>query len=116
MNIEQIKVLAIKNQKVIVEYDTIAEYYFAWNKLREEDVERLQYMGEVENAMQNNFPFPTSISYWSKDYPIHFSYYPYHSCEVYKKKDCPSYYLIYTEFGGHTPERRCRLLRTEIIH
>lgn len=54
-------------------------------------------------------------NYWAADDPIALAWYPYNYCEVFQKNGCSSLYLVYTEFGGHIPERRARLVRKNLI-
>ena len=49
------------------------------------------------------------------NYPISLNYYPYNNCKIYKDIDYNSFYFIYTEWGGHSPEKRCRLIQEKLI-
>ncbi len=87
--------------------------YLSWEKLDELDFHYFNFIGEIETDNSINTEFATEKNYWSKDYPIALDYYPNSACKVYT--DNVDFYLVYTDFGGHIPEKRCRLIRRELI-
>lgn len=99
--------------------DDIYQKYQAWHKLQPEDEKRMLYLGSlVPDAPQQTFSlqkYPSFEQYWSEEAPIALAFYPYYGCEVFRLKSCSSLYLIYTEFAGHAPEKRCRLLQKRLI-
>jgi hypothetical protein len=90
--------------------------YISWNKLEIEDERNMDFIGELyaEGKIVET-EYPTKLNYWDKDYPIHPLFYPNFNGKVYKNRLNDRYYLIYLEFGGHAPEKRCRLIRKYII-
>lgn len=99
--------------------DDIYQKYQAWRKLDTADDKRMVYLGSLvpdnPDQVSSLKEFPSFEQYWSKEAPIALAYYPYYGCEVYRLKSCSSLYLIYTEFAGHAPEKRCRLLQKRLI-
>ncbi|GJM36080.1 MAG: hypothetical protein DHS20C18_50810 [Saprospiraceae bacterium] len=99
--------------------DNIYQKYQAWHKLDPDDEKRMIYLGSlVPDVPEQAFSlkeYPSFEQYWSKESPIALAYYPYYGCEVFRLKSCSSLYLIYTEFAGHAPEKRCRLLQKRLI-
>jgi hypothetical protein len=87
--------------------------YLGWSKLEESDLNYFKLIGKLSSDNPRSDEFPTDISYWSHEYPIAVDYYPNIGADVYTNGKF--FYLVYTEFGGHAPEKRCRLIRTELI-
>ena len=77
----------------------------------------LIFISEVENSDDGITmeECHTNENYWSANYPISLNYYPYNNCKIYKDIDYNSFYFIYTEWGGHSPEKRCRLIQEKLI-
>ncbi|EIJ39064.1 hypothetical protein JoomaDRAFT_2070 [Galbibacter orientalis DSM 19592] len=87
--------------------------YLSWEKLDLNDFNDFNLVGEVYSNSDNQTEFSTKENYWSENYPIALDFFPNSRCEVYT--DNINYYLVYRDFGGHVPERRCRLIRRELI-
>ncbi len=94
-------------------------HYWTWSPLSNEFVEQLEFIGTTANptsiAQHGYTEYPSVFNYWSPDSPIALAYYPYHDCQVYRHKLSGCYFFIYSEQGGHVPERRCRLIRQHLI-
>ena len=88
--------------------------YFSWRKFDPTDANRLTSLGNLFVSEAQNSEYPTQENYWSENYPFALNYYPNAGCEVFTDGD-KGYYLIYRDFGGHAPERRCRLLRKGLV-
>jgi hypothetical protein len=86
--------------------DPLVIKYRAWSKLDKSDFSSLTLEGNVDTSTALNQNQPND--YWSPDSVMKLSEYPYHGCQIYKHHSCNSYYFVYTEFGGHAPEQRCR--------
>lgn len=87
--------------------------YEEWTKFDPADFKSIKLIGSLDDQADKPTPLDTNISYWSKDYPISFSHYPNNKADVYS--DGTNYYLLYDEYGGHIPERRCRLIQNHLI-
>ena len=102
----------------IQDCDAGGEKYRAWTPFPETEEARMDNLGQL---VTDDLEAPDTMqvyegsNYWSPDDPIALGYYPYNYCEVFQKKDCNSYYLVYTEWGGHIPERRARLVLKPLI-
>lgn len=106
------------NIAVIADCDGMYQKYLAWAMLPASDEAELVRIGrlvtdsfETSETMQT---YPGS-NYWSPEDPFALGYYPYNYCEVFQLRDCNSYYLVYTEWGGHAPEKRARAVFREKI-
>lgn len=91
----------------------LAVKYSSWLKLETNDETSLSLIGTVSVDQEHNEEYPTKENYWSPKYPIALEYYPYFGCDIYS--DGKSYFLIYQEFGGHAPEKRCRVVKKELL-
>jgi hypothetical protein len=104
----------------ISEEDSINKNYIAWRKFDPQDESKLIFIGSIvpdspESKIYEE-EFKTTKNYWAKDYPMALAYYPYNGCGVYKFDNINGgYYFIYVEFGGHIPEKRCRLVQSNLI-
>jgi len=88
----------------------------AWSKISKEQVNSFEKIGIIYSETVENESDNSNLNYWDEDSQIDFEMYPYNGCGLYKLKNMPYFYLIYTEFGGHYPEIRCRLIRRELIN
>ncbi len=114
-NKELIKILQSTN----INYcsDPFAKNYISWNILDKELENSLIWISSA-NTSNNDctmMEYPTDENYWSIDYPISLEYYPYNYCDIYKNIFHNTFYFIYTEWGGHSPEKRCRLIQEKLI-
>mgnify|MGYP007110220711 FL=1 len=94
-----------------------AKDYISWSILGKDLENRLIFISVVENSDDGITmeECHTNENYWSANYPISLNYYPYNNCKIYKDIDYNSFYFIYTEWGGHSPEKRCRLIQEKLI-
>lgn len=99
--------------------DPIHPKYVSWSALAEEDEEKLRLLGELvpDDGVPINTAkeYPSRHNYWLPDAPIALGYYPYNGCDVYQYGHNGGIYLVYTEYGGHVPEKRCRLVQRQLI-
>ncbi|GAB2560284.1 hypothetical protein [Spirosoma areae] len=89
--------------------------YLGWSKLYPDFEKQLEFVANLtffKNSISTN-EFPGEENYWSSEAPIAAQFYPYNGCPVYINLHC--LYLVYVEFGGHAPEKRCRLLQKKLI-
>lgn len=107
----------ILSDKLIGNSDSMLENkYSTWRKLDSTDIAKMTHIGflKFEGPNSNSEKaYHTDINYWSTNYPIALGYYPNNGCTVYSAQN--SYFLIYTEFSGHAPEKRCRYVNLEIV-
>lgn len=102
----------------IQDCDADSEKYRSWTPLPAAVEARMDRLGRL---VSDDFETPDTMqvfagsNYWSPEDPIALGYYPYNYCEVFQQRDCNSYYLVYTEWGGHIPERRARLVLKPLI-
>lgn len=87
--------------------------YYCWKKFNPNDFNSLKLVGELVSEEVHEVEYKTRINYWNENYPLALSFYPNSGSEIYQEND--RFYLIYKEFGGHIPEKRCRLIRKELI-
>jgi len=87
--------------------------YNTWRKLDIQDFTVFNCIGSlaIKNPIEKEYE--TQENYWSENYPIALNYYPNAGCDIYF--DNKNYYLVYIDFGGHVPEKRCRLLQQNLI-
>jgi hypothetical protein len=98
--------------------DGIYEKYRSWAKLSADDEALLRPLGRLlPDSLEPATTMETheGSSYWSPEDAIALAYYPYNGCHVFQKTGCESYYLVYTEWGGHAPEKRARLILKNLI-
>lgn len=93
--------------------DILARKYAGWEALNKDDEQQLLRIGLLTSGNQSGDT--TDVNYWHPRSPITFSSYPYDGCWIYKSKNYPTYYLVYTEFGGHVPELRCRYFDKKLV-
>jgi hypothetical protein len=87
--------------------------YLGWDKLNIKDFERFEFVGVLESKSLFQAEFESEENYWSPNYPIAVEYFPNKGSEIYF--DGNDYYMVYLDFGGHVPEKRCRLIRKNLI-
>lgn len=95
-----------------------ASKFFAWDKISKEQLSELLEVGSFVNDPERKDYSVGAVdgrAYWSPETPIELSSYPYAKCKVFKHSIENCYFFIYDEFGGHLPEKRCRLIRSELI-
>lgn len=98
--------------------DGMYEKYLSWAQLTAADEALLEPLGRLlPDSLEPNetMETPEGSNYWSPEDPIALAYYPYNGCHIFQKKGCESYYLVYTEWGGHAPEKRARLILKNLI-
>lgn len=104
------------DEAAVKKSDPICEQYRAWAKLSIEK-DFMRYLGRL--VPDDGTPLERMESYpgdyWAPDAPFALAYYPYNGCDVYQLMDYPSYYLVYTEYGGHFPELRARHVRKDLL-
>ena len=95
--------------------DSIFSNFIGWAKMSSDQLDLLEKIGEIRRTDSNNKLEDYVLNYWNEDSLINFESYPYSACDLYRLANATSFYLIYTEFGGHSPERRCRLIQRKLI-
>lgn len=95
--------------------------FLGWKKISKDEESKLKKIGivvdnEGNDVSSSNEYHPDGTNYYSKNAPIALAYYPYNGCEVYQCSESGKLFLIYTEYGGHKPEKRCRLVQSDLIH
>lgn len=95
--------------------------YLGWEKLTKDMDNSLELVGEFADSEKyinlNGYTeyHPNGTSYWSKDAPIALAHYPYHESMILRCPACGAIYLSYTEYAGHAPQKRIRLVQSELI-
>lgn len=114
----ELRAMAPEDLAAIVECDPGHSRFLGWTALSPADEATMDSLGtlKADDGSENHSlaTYPGS-NYWSPDDPIALAWYPYNGCAVFQKNGCASMYLVYTEFGGHVPERRARLVRKNLI-
>jgi len=99
-------------------FNEMAERYLSWTKLETLDkfkFEKVLSLKDCENQGSADV-FPTvSENYWSDDAPIDIDLYPAAFSDIYLDPLTGNHFLVYTEFGGHAPELRCRLIQGHLL-
>ena len=96
--------------------DEMAKKYVAWRELSNNDKEKLIQIGRlIPDNQSKETQLEAQENYWSEKYPISPNYYPYEGCKIFSHRDSQNLYFVYTEFGGHAPEIRCRLIQKHLI-
>ena len=115
IKIEDIKKLPLLPLKELLDVDKDAINYISWKALENDVKKDLEYIGSL--SIDNHFDsdYRSLENYWSPSYPIAIHYYPNFGCKLFKKLGIESYYLVYSDFGGHVPEERGRLLQKELV-
>lgn len=108
ISIEKLKEM-IQNQK----NEPRLQKYFSWEKFDNKDFDNFEFVGEIKIENPINHEYPSTENYWSVRYPIALQYYPNNGSKIYFNGS--QYYLVYDEYGGHMPEKRCRLIQSELI-
>lgn len=114
MKLVEILKIASKELAQILDCDPKASNYISWQRLSPEDESTLELIYSITDEDVANFQSDLTEfdkNYWKPNFKINLSEYPYYGCDIYKRKECNSFYLVYTEYGGHVPEKRARLLR-----
>ena len=88
-------------------------HYLSWQKLKDSDLELLQIIGKISVDDKIDKEINSNYSYWSPQYPIALNYFPNNGCEIYS--DGYDFFLVYTDFGYHIPEKRCRVIKKSLI-
>lgn len=97
------------------------ELYLGWEPLTKGVDSVLELVGEFAesekyiNLNGYNEYHPKGTTYWSKDSPIALSHYPYHESMIRRCPACGAVYLSYTEYAGHAPQKRIRLVQSDLI-
>lgn len=98
--------------------DPVFKKYLSWAPLSTPDEAQLVCLGRLLpddlKTGETMEVYPGS-NYWSPEDPIALGFYPYNFCDVYQMRDCNSFYLVYTEWGGHAPEKRARLVLKKLM-
>lgn len=98
-----------------------AELYLGWEPLTKDVDNVLELVGEFAesdkyiNLNGYNEYHPDGTTYCSKDSPIALSYYPYHESMIRRCPACGAVCLSYTEHAAHAPQKRIRLVQSELI-
>lgn len=87
--------------------------YLSWEKLRNSDLEFLEIIGKISVDDRIDREINSNYNYWSPQYPIALNYFPNNGCDIFS--DGHDFFLIYTDYGGHIPEKRCRVIRKSLI-
>lgn len=87
--------------------------YSSWEKLDVNDLEKMQLFAQLTTNKDHISFFDTVINYWSEEYPIALNYIPNMFSYIYTYKN--DLFMVYIEFGGHIPEKRCRYLDPLLI-
>lgn len=85
--------------------------YLEWENETPELKETLIKRGEIDinpKTWKND-------EYWGKDAPIKFSWYPFHSCEIYQCTKCKEFFFHYVELSGHRRQKRYRIINLGLI-
>jgi len=90
-----------------------SEKFLSWQIVDLSFLNTFDFIGNLKSNNPIAQEYKTSINYWLPDYPIALNYYPNYGAKIYT--DNVDFYLVYKEFGGHSPELRCRLLRKSLI-
>ncbi|NVK10354.1 MAG: hypothetical protein HWD89_14985 [Tenacibaculum sp.] len=108
-----IKYIEVKKFISLIPDKNNTEKYFSWEKLNFLDLDSFKYVGNLKHQSFKEDEYDTRVNYWSENYPIELNSYPNANSEIYT--DGHDYFMIYIDYGGHVPEKRCRLIRKELI-
>lgn len=82
-----------------------------WSRVDPSIFNKMSKIGEmniqVKKAMNTN--------YWGSGSPIEVDKYPYCNCEIYICSKCNNLFFYYTEHGGHSAEKRMRIMKESAI-
>lgn len=113
-----LRAMAPEDLAAIVECDPNHSRFLGWAALDpaiETTMVRLGKLVADDSTEHSTLATYPGSNYWSPDDPIALAWYPYNGCEVFQKNGCASLYLVYSEYGGHYPEKRARLVRKSLI-
>lgn len=96
-----------------VSNDPLTLKYAGWDKLDKQDEKELVRVGQLELPDVNQEY--SEENYWKPESPISINRYPYAGCWIYEHPKYHSFFFVYTEFGGHVPETRCRYIDKKLI-
>ena len=105
----------LPDDKTLKLHDPIHTKYLAWTKLSQADQAQLLLIGDFKNPGNPNPYEVYNNQYWQPDAPIALKYYPFNGSAVYQYQQNGGLYFVYTEFSGHAPETRCRLIQPHLI-
>lgn len=86
--------------------------FLAWTPFRVKQDDCLKYIG---TTAMGEVTYVESPDYWMENAEVNLKYYPYNGSDVYQCKRCNNLFFHYTEFGGHAPEERIRLIRSHLV-
>lgn len=116
--IDKTALAALLEERKEVPYGIFGDKFHEWARISNEEFDSLELIGLFE-ANSNREPLLIADGqgeeYWGKDAPIDLNNYPYSKCELYQFPAEGDYYFVYREMAGHAAERRCRLVRSELI-
>ena len=113
-----LKNMAPESTAAIEDCDAGCTQFLAWAPLSPLEESTMIHLGRLvpdDSEVRETMSTYPGSNYWLPDDLIAMAWYPYNFCEVFQRKNCNSYYLVYTEFGGHIPERRARLVLKYLI-
>ncbi|WP_147320061.1 hypothetical protein [Chitinophaga silvisoli] len=105
----------IPDEEIVKYNDPIYSKYLGWAELEKADEEQLVLIGKFDNEGGPTSNMPYRDKYWQADAPIALAWYPFFGCHIYRYGQDGGLYFVYNEFGGHAPERRCRLIQRHLI-
>ncbi len=111
---EQLLNLVQEGSTDITHCDPIYQKYLSWQALDSKDELMLDYVGDLVAKTPSSSP-AFMEDYWKEDSLMELWKYPYIGCQVFKLRACTSCYFVYTEWGGHVPEKRVRLIQKNLI-
>lgn len=97
------------------------ELYLSWGNITKEMDQALNVIGAFLNSdcyiNKNGYTefHPEGTNYWSESAPIAIAYYPYHESKIRVCNECSAVFLNYTDYSGHAPQNRVRLVRKNLI-
>ncbi len=87
----------------------------AWAPILPSEVEKLTFVGQLMDEPSPKLVFDERSDFWSPHAKISASQYPYSSCDVYHLPETADFFLVYSEFGGHSKELRCRYFDPSLV-
>lgn len=82
-----------------------------WNDWNPNFEPELVKIGQIEQEVSMEPP----KSYWGEKAPISLDEYPYWHCEIHQCPKCNELFFFYNEDGGHSRQKRYRLIQKELI-
>jgi hypothetical protein len=110
---ENITIEYLENLLSTPQKNEFTEKYSSWRKLDFLDLDKMELVGKLDFQNGSGKEYETEINYWSFDYPIALNFFPNSKCEIYKINE--DYFMVYRDFGGHAPEKRCRYINKDLI-